>query len=70
MSEDTLLPLDLPAVSCKKVTADLEGGLISSDGGLVRLRAAERRLGRTEMLVGCMWECADPAAVVHTPPEM
>ena len=65
-SEDTLLPLDLPAVSCKKVITDLEGGLIRSDGGLVRLRAAERQLGRVEMLLGCMWEWNDRAAVVHT----
>ena len=34
MTEDILLPFDLPAVKRKKVTADFEGGLISSDGGL------------------------------------
>ena len=38
MTEDSLLPFDLPAVRRKKVTADFEGGLISSDGGLVLLR--------------------------------
>ena len=38
MTEDTLLPFDLPAVQRKKVSADFEGGLISSDGGLVLLR--------------------------------
>ena len=41
MTEDILLPFDLPAVSRKKVTADFGGGLISSDGGLVLLREAE-----------------------------
>ena len=50
MTEDTLLPFDLPAVKRKKVTADFEGGLISSDGGLVLLRGAERRLGLAETL--------------------
>ena len=40
MIEDTLLPFDLSAVQRKKVTADFEGGLISSDGGLVLLRDA------------------------------
>ena len=44
MTEDTFLPFDLPAVSRKKVTADFAGGSISSDGGLVLLRGAERRL--------------------------
>ena len=29
MTEDTLLPFDLPAVKRKKVTGDFEGGLIS-----------------------------------------
>ena len=53
MTEDTLLPFDLPAVRRKKVTADCEGGLISSGGGEVLLRAGERRLGLAETQAGC-----------------
>ena len=56
MTEDTPLPFDLPAASRKKVTADFAGGSISSDGGLVLLRAAERRLGLAEALAGCIRE--------------
>ena len=52
MTEDTLLPFGLPAVRRKKVTADLEGGLISSDGGLVLLRGVERRLRLAQTLAG------------------
>ena len=70
MTEDSLLPFDLPAVSRKKVTADFEGGSISSDGGLVLLRAAERRLGLAEALAGCIREWRDPERVVHTLPAM
>ena len=70
MTEDTLLPFDLPAVKRKKVTADFGGGLISSDGGLVLLRGAERRLGLAEALAGCIREWRDPALVVHTLPAM
>jgi len=66
MTEDTLLPFDLPAVQRKKVTADFAGGLISSDGGLVLLRAAERRLGLAEALAGCIREWRDPERVVHS----
>ncbi len=62
MTEDTLLPFDLPAVSRKKVTADFAGGSISSDGGLILLRAVERRLG----LAGCIREWRDPERVVRT----
>ncbi len=70
MTEDTLLPFDLPAVSRKKVTADFEGESISSDGGLVLLRAAERRVGLAEALAGCIREWRDPERVVHTLPAM
>ena len=70
MTEDSLLPFDLPAVRRKKVTADFDGGLISSDGGLVLLREAERRLGLAEALAGCIREWRDPDRVVHTLPAM
>ena len=70
MTEDTLLPFDLPAVKRKKVTADFGGGLISSDGGLVLLRGAECRLGLAETLAGCIRDWHDPALVVHTLPAM
>ena len=70
MTEDTLLPLDLPAVQRKNVTADFAGGSISSDGGLVLLRAAERRLGLADALAGCIREWRYPDRVVHTLPDM
>ena len=50
MSDDSFLPFDLPAASRTKVSANLDGGAISSDGGLVLLCEAERRLGLTRML--------------------
>jgi hypothetical protein len=43
MTEDTLLPFDLPAVHRKKLTVDFEGGNQSSDAGLL-LREAERKV--------------------------
>ena len=43
MTDDSLLPFDLPAVRRKKVSAAFDGGLISSDGGLVLLREAVNR---------------------------
>ena len=66
MTDDTLLPFHLPAVQRKKVTAAFDGGLISSDGGLVLLREAERRLGLADTLAGCIRDRRNQAQVVHT----
>jgi hypothetical protein len=35
MTDDTLLPFDLPAVRREKLTVDFEGGNQSSNGGAV-----------------------------------
>ena len=70
MTDDTLPAFDLPAVRRKKVTADLGGGLISSDGGLVLLREVERRLRLADTLAGSMRDRRDSATVVHTLPVM
>src|SRR3954468_19893548 len=45
MSKDIFLPFDFPAAQRKKVIAAFDGGRISSDGGVMLLAAAERRLG-------------------------
>jgi hypothetical protein len=44
MSDDTVAPFLFPAVSRKKVTAAFDGGRITSDGGVMLLAAAERRI--------------------------
>ena len=63
MTDDTLLPFDLLAVRRKKVTAAFDGGLISSDGGLVLLREEERRLGLADILASCLRDRREPALV-------
>lgn len=64
MTDDSLLPFDLAAVIRKKVTAHFAGGSISTDGGLVLLREAERRLRLAEALAPCIREWREPALVV------
>ena len=66
MTDDSLLPFHLPAVRRKKVTAAFDGGLISSDGGLVLLREAERSLGLAETLAGCIRDRRNSALIVHS----
>ena len=65
MTSDSLLPFHLPSVQPKKVSAAFDGGLISSDGGLVLLRAAERHLRPAEALAGCIRDRRNQAQVVH-----
>ena len=50
MTDDCLLPFDIAAIQCRKVTADFAGGTFSSDDELLLLREAERPLGLTETM--------------------
>lgn len=50
MSDDSLAPFALPSVSRKTVTAAFDGGRLTSDGGVLLLAAAERRLGLADKL--------------------
>ena len=48
------------------MSAAFDGGLISSDGGLVLLRGVERRLRLAETLAGCIRDRRKQALIVHT----
>lgn len=65
MTEATLLPFDLPAVSRKKLTVDFDGGNQSSDAGLLVLRQAERRMGICRRLAEVMPDQRDQSRVRH-----
>src|SRR5487761_1701592 len=66
MSEDTLLAFGFPAVERKKVTAAFDGGRLSSDGGVLLLAAAERRLGIADKLADLIYDPRDPHLVKHS----
>src|SRR5258708_12064991 len=65
MTDDTLLPFDLPAVDRKKLTVDFDGGTQSSDAGLLLLREAERKLGVCRRLAAAMPDRRDPDRILH-----
>src|SRR5436190_21687316 len=69
MTDDTLLPFDLPSVRRKKLTIDFDGGNQSSDGGLLLLREAERQLGVCRRLAE-LPDRRDPDRVRHAMFEM
>ena len=70
MHDDSLLPFDFPAIQRKKVTAAFDGGSISSDGGLLLLREAERRLGVSAILAKCIRDRRDSVQIAHQLDEM
>ena len=70
MGEDIRLPFDLPAVARKKVGAAFDGGRISSDGGVMLLAQAERRLGIADQLARVIPDERDASRVVHLLPDI
>jgi Transposase DDE domain group 1 len=70
MTDATPLPFDLPSVRRKKLTVDFEGGNQSSDGGLLLLRQAERKLGVCRRLADAMPDRRDASRILHDMFEM
>ena len=70
MTADTPLAFDLPAVRSKKLTVAFDGGSQSSDGGLLLLREAERRLGIANRLAGAVRDRRDPTRIHHEMAEL
>jgi DDE family transposase len=70
MDEDTLLAFDLPAVARKKVSVAFDGGMLSSDAGVLLLRGVERQLGIAARLAACLNDRRDRARIDHTVEEM
>ncbi|MEQ1868050.1 MAG: IS1380 family transposase [Micropepsaceae bacterium] len=70
MEEDTLLPFAIPAVARKKVSAAFDGGMLSSDAGVLVLRNVEKQLGLARRLSLCLKDRRDPDLIKHTVEEM
>ena len=65
MTDDSHLSFALPAVCRKKVRAAFDGGRISSDGGVLLLAQAARRLGIAGKLAAAIHDPRDPARLTH-----
>jgi len=62
--------LHLGVLHGKRVTGGFDGGDISSDGGLVLIAAADRRLGLTRQLAACLSDAREPGKVRHRREEL
>src|SRR3978361_1435743 len=70
MSDPTVLPFAFPSVRAKKLTAAFDGGRLTSDGGVLLLAQAARRLGIAEKLAAVIPDRRDPSRGVHPLPEI
>ena len=70
MVDDTVLPFAFPAVDGKKITAAFDGGRITSNGGVILLAAAERKLGIAAKLAAVICDRRDPVRVIHRLPSL
>ena len=70
MDENTLLPFALPSVGRKKLTAAFDGGRLTSDGGVMLLSLAERRIGLAQKLAARIADPRDPTRVLHPLPDL
>ncbi len=65
-AEASLFPFTLPSIGKKKITAAFAAGRISSDGGVLLLAGADKRLGLIERLAALIPDHRDPALITHT----
>ena len=65
MIDDTILPFSFPAVCRKKITAAFDGGRLTSNGGVMLLALADRRLGVAEKLAHVFPDGRDQSRIMH-----
>jgi hypothetical protein len=66
MPDDTIEAFGFPAIGRKKITAAFDGGRLTSDGGVLLLAAAERRLAIAERLAGLIADPRNPLCITHS----
>lgn len=70
MIDNTILPFSFPAVARKKITAAFDGGRLTSNGGVMLLALADRRIGVARKLSCVFPERRDPTRIVHSLADM
>jgi hypothetical protein len=70
MMEDTLFLPGLSPVEGKQLQVAFDGGLQSSDGGVLLLREVDRRIGLAARLAGVIPDWRDPESISHGIAEM
>jgi len=66
MDDPTLPLLGLLPVSGKRLDFRFDGGLLSSDGGILLLREVEQRLGVANRMAACINDLRAPEHITHS----
>ena len=66
MNDPMLTLPGLSSVSGKPVVVKFDGGLLSSDGGVLALREVEQRLRVADRLAACMVDRRAPEQITHS----
>lgn len=65
MADGSGFAFTFPAIRGRKITAAFDGGRLTSDGGVLLLAQAERRLGIADRLAACIADPRDQGRVIH-----
>ena len=65
MTECNRQSLSFSRLGRQKITANFDGGRLTSDAGGLLLREADRQLGLTAELADCIADPRDPAKTTH-----
>ncbi len=65
MTNCTPIQIEFPAFKQRKIEAQFSGGAITSDGGVLLLRAIDQQLGLTEGIAAHIPDSRTPAKVKH-----
>ena len=66
MPECTQADFSFPSFDRRKIEAGFTGGDVSSDGGVMVLRQADRRIGLTRAVAEVFKDRRDPALITHS----
>ena len=66
MGKDNYMSLHFASISGKKVEADFDGGRLTSNGGVVHLRAVDKSKGLIERLCDCISDDRHQSYVDHS----
>jgi hypothetical protein len=58
-------PLTFSSLSRRKISADFDGGRLTSDAGGLLLREIDRQIGLTKALAECIADPRDPDRIIH-----